>query len=127
MVDTDNDGLEGLSLSNTALNELLSDDTRVTSELSILGWEELEGDVGELTVVGGTHWVGSDQVQGVGDHVITSLGWDGDSGVEWDDIGEVVRTHVDETSGVLIQQGGLDDWVSSILWVEVDVVGVWDW
>ena len=74
-----------------------------------LGWVDVQGDVGQLTVVGRSHWVQVEEVQGVGVHVVTGLVWDGWGLVVRLNKGVEVRTHVSKTVGVLVEQGSSCD------------------
>ncbi len=71
---------------------------------SSLGWVDVQGNVGQLTVVGRSHWVQVEEVQGVGVHVVTGLVWDGWGLVVRLNKGVEVRTHVSKTVGVLVEQ-----------------------
>ena len=74
-----------------------------------------DADVGELAVVGGAHRVEAVEVEGVGVKVITGLGGDAGSGVPGLDIGVVVGTHLVETLGVLVDEGGVLDGVGGLI------------
>ena len=58
--------------------------------------------VGELTVVSRAHGVKADEVEGVRVRVVARLGWDNWSMEVGVDEGEVVRAHLRQTVGVLI-------------------------
>ena len=86
------------------------------------GWDD--GDVGELAVVGTSHWINGEEVEGVRVHVVTGLQWD-DWGVEpWVDKREVVGAHLVDTLGVLINERGVDDRVGTGLKVNHTEQGV---
>ena len=75
------------------------------------GWDD--GDVGELAVVGTSHWINGVEVKGVRVHVVTGLQRD-DWGVEpWVDKGEVVGAHLVDTLGVLIDERRVGDRVGT--------------
>ena len=76
---------------------------------SSLGWVDVQGNVGQLTVVGRSHWVQVEEVQGVRVHVVTGLVWDGWGLVVRLNKGVEVRTHVSKTVGVLVEQGSSCD------------------
>ena len=81
--------------------------------LGVLGGRGDDGHVGQLAVVGTSERVQADEIQGVRVHVVS-----GDHG---DDGGRVVRlheavvvgSHVGETLGVLVDEGGIGDGVVS--------------
>ena len=66
-------------------------------------------DVGELAVVGRAHWVKADEVKRVRVRVVAGLEWDDWGVVVGVDEREVVRAHLRETVGVLVDERGLED------------------
>ena len=84
----------------------------------ILGWGKLQRDVGQLAKVGTGSWVHGLGLQGKAVDVVASLLWDRGKVVPWLDKREVVTAHLEETVGVLVQQAGERNWVSSVKTVD---------
>lgn len=84
-------------------------------------------DVGELAVVGRAHWVEADEVKRVRVRVVAGLEWDDWGVVVGVDERKVVRTHLGETVGVLVDERGLEDRIRRIRWGEVDDNTTVDW
>jgi hypothetical protein len=71
------------------------------------------GNVGELAVVSRAHRIQADEVQGVGIHVVTSFQRNDRGMVVRVDKGEVIGTHVSQSSGVLVDERSLYNRVNS--------------
>lgn len=84
-------------------------------------------DVGELAVVGRAHWVKADEVKRVRVRVVAGLEWDDWGVVVGVDEREVVRAHLRETVGVLVDERGLEDRIRRARWGEVDKNTTVDW
>jgi len=84
-------------------------------------------DVGELAVVGRAHWVKADEVKRVRVRVVAGLEWDDWGVVVGVDEREVVRAHLRETVGVLVDERGLEDRIRRARWGEVDNGTTIDW
>ena len=84
-------------------------------------------DVGELAVIGRAHWVKADEVKRVRVRVVAGLEWDDWGVVVGVDEREVVRAHLRETVGVLVDERGLEDRIRRTRWGEVDNGTTIDW
>lgn len=87
----------------------------VAGVLGVVGGLGDDADVGELAVVGGAHRVEAVEVEGVGVKMVSGLGGDAGSGVPGLDVGVVVGTHLVETLGVLVDQGGVLDRIGGLI------------
>ena len=87
----------------------------VAGVFGVVGGFGDDADVGELAVVGAAHGVEAVEVEGVGVKVVAGLGGDAGGGIPGLDVGVVVGTHLVETLGVLVDQGGVLDGVGGFI------------